>query len=107
MRPVTLQTSGVQDSPVCPMDLYIAPFQATITTVVTGAATYSVQWTLDDVWSPTFNPATAQWNPLVGMNAAVADAQETLISPVTAVRLIQTAGAGSVVARIAQAGNGL
>lgn len=104
MRPVTLQTAGVSESPPCPMDVYISPFQATITTRVTGAATYSVQWTNDDVWAADFSAATAQWNPLVGMNAAIADAQETLISPVTAVRLIQTVGAGSVVARIVQAG---
>jgi hypothetical protein len=39
------------------------------------------------------------------MSAATADASATLISPVTAIRMRQTAGNGSVQLRVVQAGN--
>jgi hypothetical protein len=108
MRPITLNTAdasgGVKNSAVCPMDLYISPFNVTLEAIVTGAVSYDVQYTKDDVYSPTFDATTAQWTSVTGMTAAVASAEATLISPVTAVRLVQNSGAGSVVLRILQAG---
>lgn len=108
MRPITLTTSdasgGEKSTPVCPLDLYISPFNVTLQTIVTGAVTYTTEYTKDDVWATTFNPATAQWTAITGMTASAASAEETLISPVTALRMRQTAGAGSIVLRVLQAG---
>lgn len=109
MRPVNLATSdasgGTQTTSVCPMDIRIAPFQASLSAVVTGAATYTVEYTEDDVWSSSFNPSTATWRPVTGMSAVSATSEATIISPVTGIRMRQTAGAGSVALRIVQAGN--
>ena len=108
MRPVNLSTSdasgGAKSSAVCPMDRLISPFNVTLQTIVVGAVDYDVQYTKDDVFSPTFNPATAQWTTITNMDNAVADQEATLISPVTGVRLVQNGGAGSVTLRILQAG---
>lgn len=108
MRPVTLTTSdasgGEKVSPVCPLDLYISPFNISLFAVITGAATYTVEYTGDDVYASSFNPATANWTGVTGMTAVSASTDATLISPVTAVRLRQTAGAGSVALRVLQAG---
>lgn len=106
MRPITLSTLGVQNTAVAPMDLYLTPFNVSLQAVITGAPTYTVEYTNDDVFSPTFNPATANWTPVAGMTAAVASANATLISPVTAIRMRQTAGAApnAVQLRITQAG---
>lgn len=109
MRPITLTTSdasgGEQSTPVCPLDWRITPFQITLAADVTGTATFTVEYTSDDVFSATFNAATALWFPVTGMSAATADASATLISPVTAIRMRQTAGNGSVRLRVQQAGN--
>ena len=106
MRPVTLTTTGVQASAACPLDIYIAPFQVTLDVILNGAATYTVEYTNDDVFVKGFNPATANWIPHADLTAKAAAAQGTLISPVRAVRLNQTAGAGSAILRVIQAGIG-
>lgn len=108
MRPVTLTTSnasgGTVNSSVCPMNLYAAVFLASLSVIVTGVATYSVQYTLDDVFSSSFNPATANWTDVAGMSGGTTSAEATVDSPVRGIRLSQTAGAGSVSLRIAQSG---
>jgi hypothetical protein len=108
MRPVYLNTSdasgGEQATPVCPPDIYLNPFNISLRADVTGVATYTVEWTNDDVFDPDFDPATAQWTAVVGMTDAVADANATLISPVRGIRMRQTAGAGSVNLAIVQSG---
>jgi hypothetical protein len=108
MRPVNLTTSdasgGVKVSSVCPLDIYLKPFQVTLHSVLTGAATYTAEYTEDDPFLSTFDPATAVWTPVTAMSGASANAEATLISPVRAVRLRQTAGAGSAVLQVIQAG---
>lgn len=108
MRPVLLTTTdasgGATRSATCPMDVRQAPFQVTISAIVTGTANYDVQYTKDDVWSPTFNPLTANWISVTGMAAATASAEATLISPVTAIRVVQNSGNGSMAVRIIQGG---
>lgn len=109
MRPVTLTTGdasgGEQITPVCPLDIRISPFQVTLQANVTGVATFTTEYTNDDVWAVGYNPATGLWFSVTDMIAATADVDATLISPVTAVRMRQTAGAGSVQLRVVQAGN--
>lgn len=107
MRPVTLVvdgTAGPSQSPVCPLDLYLTPFQVTLQTIVQGTVDYTVRYTKDDVWASDFDPNTAQWVTVTGMTDATADDEETLISPVTAVQIILNSGTGSVQLRVIQAG---
>ncbi len=106
MRPGTLTTLGVQNSAVWIPDVYLNPFNISLQAVIANAPTYTVEYTNDDVFAPGFNPATANWTAVVGMAAAVASANATLISPVTGIRLRQTAGAApnGVTLRIVQSG---
>lgn len=108
MRPVTLTTSdasgGVKTSPLCPMDLYLSPFNVTLEAVVIGTVSYDVQYTKDDVYAVGYNSATGQWTSIPGMTSSTSTAESTLISPVTATRLVQNSGTGSVSLRILQAG---
>lgn len=105
MRPVYLRTAGgAASSPVCPMDLYISPFSVTLQAKVQGTVVYDVQYTKDNVWSSSFDPATAQWTTLSGMSSATASAEATLTSPVSAIRLVQNSGSGSVELIVLQAG---
>ena len=103
-RPITATTSGVSVSPVVPLDYYVTPFNVSVNTVVTGSATYSLQFTSDNVFAAGFTPASANWknHPLM-TDATTGDIVE-FTTPVTAVRINQTVGGGSVSARIIQAG---
>lgn len=107
MRPITRTQVNVGDDVAIPLDQYLTPFNVTIQCVISGSPTYTVQYTLDDVFSPTFDPATANWFDLAGITGAVANAVDSLISPVMGIRLRVTnvvAPTDSVQMRVVQAG---
>lgn len=108
MRPVRQSTLGVMNTPIIPLDIYLKPFQVSLRAVITGAPTYTVEYTEDDIWAAGYDPdaGTSTWLPLDGMTAAVANAYTTLTSPVTAVRMRQTVGAApnAVALTVLQAG---
>lgn len=106
MRPVTVQAgASPASSPVIPLDIYLKPFDVTMQCVVTGVITYSVEWTNDDVFSPTFDPATANWfAAAANVTGATTSQVATLQSVVTGLRVRTTAGNGSVAMRVTQAG---
>jgi len=107
MRPISVTQTDVGNSNPVPLDLYLTPFNVTIQCVKSGGPTYTVQYTNDDVFAVGYNPTTGNWFDLAGITNAVADAVDSLISPVTAVRLRVTAvGAptDSVAMRVVQAG---
>lgn len=106
MRPMTLTVTGVANSSVAPMNVNTSPFNVGfgITVNGVGTITYKVQHTFDDVWSPTFNPATANWfdHPTITGLSAAADGNYAF--PVTAIRITGTAGSGTATMRLIQAG---
>lgn len=105
MRPVTLTLTGPGVSAVCPPDIYLNPFNLTLQTLVTGTVSYSVEYTKDDVFSPTFNPATANWIAVTAIPAASTTSKEaTLISPVRGIRINNASGTGTIVLQIVQSG---
>lgn len=74
------------------------PFSVTLLATVTGTLTYTVQFTLDDVFAPNYNPATGVWNTVTGMGAQTTTVAAALSSPVTAVRInVSAYTSGSVV----------
>lgn len=104
MRPVTVSVVGVGNSPVIPLDLYLTPFNVSLQVRdVAGAVDMTVQYTNDDVFAGTFNPATATWFDHADLTNQVGPAVGTIISPVTAVRLVN-AGVGTAELRVVQAG---
>lgn len=109
MRPVYVTTSdasgGTKTSSIIPPDIYLNPFSVSLQTTVTGTATYTVEWTQDDIWAPGYDASAGNWEDVAGMAAATADATATFgPSPVRAFRMRQTAGAGSVKLAVVQAG---
>ena len=95
---VTLTTSnasgGTVVSSVCPMDWRTNPFQVGILCYVSGAATYSIQHSDDNV----------NWSVNANINGATGAADTNYMFPVQYIRLIQTAGSGSVIAYVRQSG---
>ena len=107
MRPVVLTTSGVSVSAVCPLDLHTAPGNTALGVVITAPATYTVQYTYDDVYSPTFNPGAATWFPHATLVALSANGDGNFAFTPRGVRLNQTAGAGSAILTVMQSGLGM
>lgn len=107
MRPVTVSVTGPGVTPPVPLDQYLTPFEVSLAAINPSGATYTVEWTQDNIWDPNFNPATANWtNGPANMVGAVDTEYGTLISPVAAVRLRQTVGAGTTQLIVRQAGAG-
>lgn len=104
MRAIVLTATAVAATPVAAMNLNVSPFNIGFGVVVTGTVTYTVQHTFDDVYAPTFNPATATWfnHPTVAAQTTSQDGNYAF--PVRGVRVNLTAGTGSVVATVLQAG---
>lgn len=102
MRPVRITVTGVADSAPIPLDLYLTPFNVSLAVEVTGDITYSVQWTTDDIYNTAVVPV---WFAAAANLTAATDNQvASLVSPVTAVRLSNSAGTGSAKLTVAQAG---
>jgi hypothetical protein len=104
MRPVRVTTSGISTSEVIPIDQYLNPTNIGLGVDITAPATYTVEHTFDDVFDENFNPATAVWFPHPTLAALSADGDGNYAFPPTGVRLNQTAGAGSAILNLIQAG---
>lgn len=104
MIPARLTTNGISASVPFVCDLFKSPFNIGMGAVVTGSATYTVQHTFDDIFNIT--PASCTWFPhddATFVNATT-NVDGNIAFPCTAIRLNQTAGAGSVVLTVIQAG---
>jgi len=87
-----------------PIDRYLTPTNIGLGVDITGVVTYTVEHTFEDVFDPNFNPATATWFPHPTLAALSADADGNYAYPPVGVRLNQTAGAGSAILTLVQAG---
>jgi hypothetical protein len=106
MQAVRLSVTGVGNSAVFPVDTYVAPTNMGLAVVVSGAITYKVQYTFDNVFAAGYDPTagTSTWfdHPtLVGTTSQ----NSNVAYPVTGIRLITTAGSGTATLTIIQAGN--
>lgn len=110
MRPVRYTLSdasgGVVVGAVVPLDIYLNPFNVSLQVVVDGTATFTVEYTEDDIWADGYDPdaASSKWIPLANMDDEAADANDTLVSAVSGVRMRQLTGDGSVALTVMQSG---
>lgn len=101
MRPVTVaRTSAGVTAPVV-IDQYVNPCNISLAVKIAGGAatgTYTVEHTFDDVFSSTFDPATAVWYPHPTLAALSANGDGAYQAPPAACRLNCSAvGAGATV----------
>lgn len=110
MRPVVYTLSdasgGTLTSNVYPPDNYVSPFNVALNVAVTGNATYTVQYTFNDVFAKGFAAANATWTNHPSMTTQTTSKDSNISYPVTGIRIQQSAGNGSVVFTIIQAGGG-
>jgi hypothetical protein len=101
MRPIVQTLSDASGgtlygNPIA-LDYFANPNETTISVLVTGTATYTVQYTFDLVnQTSDWTPATGNWVNHPTLTAQTATKDANLAYPVTAIRIQQTAGSGSV-----------
>jgi hypothetical protein len=102
---VTAGTNGVGASQAIPLDIYLDPFNVSLFLDVSGTVNTTVQYTGDsDVLT---SPGPFTWFDHADLTGETADAVGTIISTVTAVRLLTNSGTGSVEFTVLQAGAAL
>jgi len=97
MRPSQTTTSGVSTSAAIPVDIYCPSSDKGVFVVVTGTVTYTVQITGDDIFDSNITPTWVSVDATANANliAATTTQQGTIDTPCRAIRVNQTAGAGS------------
>lgn len=107
MRPIRISVNSATVSAVVPLDQYISPANVSIgVTLSVGASlTYKVQYTFDDVFSPTFTPAGATWFDHATLVAKTASSDGNFSFPVVGVRLnVAPYTSGTATLTVLQAG---
>jgi hypothetical protein len=104
MRQIRVSTSGVSISSPVIVDLHGRPeISLQVDVNVPGTATYSVQQTLDNLYDTSITPVWFD-HPDTNLVAQTVDRQGNYAYVPAAIRLNQTAGAGSAVLTVIQAG---
>lgn len=99
MRPKKVTVTGVAASPWIPVDYKQDPMNVGVGCVVSATATYSVEYTLDDVFDTTVTPVAFV---LSSISAATTSKDGVINTPVRAVRLNVSASTGSVYMNVIQ-----
>lgn len=110
MYPITRSTSdasgGAVTTNIVALDTFATQFQTSIGCAVTGTANYTVQYTLDNVLANGYTPSSGTWYDITALAAKSATLSAYVDYPVTAVKMVQNSGNGSVVMTVLQTGAG-
>lgn len=99
---VTVGTTAVGASAAVPLDMYLDPFNTSLFVDVTGTVNVTVQYTGDDNVLTSVGPFT--WFDHSDLTSKSADSVGTIISPVTAVRMVTNSGTGTAELTVLQSG---
>lgn len=110
MYPITRSTSdasgGAVTTNIVALDTFSTQFQTTIGCAVTGTANYTVQYTLDNVLVDGYVPTSGTWYNITDLTTKTGTLSAILDYPVSAVKMVQNSGNGSVVMTVLQTGAG-
>lgn len=106
MRPATYTVTGTGVSAVYAPDHYVSPFNVALSVLVSGTSDYTVQYTFDDVFAQTYNPATGNWVDHPSLTAQTTTKDSNIAYPVRGIRIRANSGAGTATLTIIQAGGG-
>jgi hypothetical protein len=99
-------SAAIKTSNVYPPDNMMTPFNVSIAVLVTGTATYTVQYTFDNVFASGYAPASGNWTDHPTLTTQTTTRDANVAYPVSGLRIRQTAGNGSVRCTFIQAGGG-
>lgn len=94
MRPQVITTNAAGASGVIPTDYITSPFNASISTVVSGTVEYTIQHTFDRIFTAT----ASNWynHDISTMVSATSNQNSNYAFPIRGVRILQHAGTGDV-----------
>jgi hypothetical protein len=105
MKLTTITASGVSRSNVCAVDDFQAPFNIGIgAKLVSGAATFNIEYSFDDPMADGYTAAGATWYVATGFSGVSASTGGAFTIPCKAISINITANTGTVTATIIQAG---
>jgi hypothetical protein len=107
MRPIRKTLNSATSTAPIPLNIHADSFEVSLTVSLPAGSslTYTVEYTVDDVFDNEFNPATATWFPVTGLSAQTISASGNLVFPVTAVRMrVSTFTSGSATLTLIQSG---
>ena len=90
MRPVSLTVNGIGTSAPIVLNYMQTPFNASISVIVTGVATYTVQHTFDDIFASNYVAANGNWwnNDNANLVGATSSQTGNYSAPIRASRLV-------------------
>lgn len=104
MTPVTISKTGVGRSAVWAVDNFMDQFNIGIGATVTGAATYNIEYSMDDPMDAGYVASSAKWFVASGFSSLEVSTGGAFVVPCKAISINITAGSGTVTAQIVQAG---
>ena len=104
MQSITTSVTGVGSSPVEAVSWFTNPFNLGLGAVLSGAATFTVEYSFEDPTNEGYSASTATWFPVTGLSAVSASTAAELTIPCRAVRVTIASGAGTVTLYVQQAG---
>jgi hypothetical protein len=104
MKPITVSQTAAGSTGTIPLNVNVNPFNIGIAVVVSGTVNYTVQYTFDNVWSATYNSATATWFDHASLGAQTTSQTGNFAFPVAGMRLTVNSGSGTATMTVIQAG---
>ena len=103
----TISKTGTGSSTIYAVDYFRCPVNVGIQAVLSGTATYTVEYTLDDITDSSFVASSATWTGATAdLTGASASKNGLLTVPCRGIRLTIASGSGTVTVTLCQAGIG-
>ena len=104
MQYTDIVKTGTGRSNICVVDSFQAPFNIGIAVSLSSTATFTVEYSLNDPNADGYSAASASWYVAPGFTSGSAAVAGALVIPCRAICLNVSANAGTVTAKIVQAG---
>lgn len=99
-----LTKTGTGRSAICVVDDFQTPFNIGVAVALSSTATFTVEYSLDDPNAVGYSAAAASWYVAPGFTSGSAAIAGAITIPCRAICLNVSANAGTVTAKIVQAG---
>jgi hypothetical protein len=103
----TISKTGTGSSTIYAVDYFRCPVNVGIQAVLSGTATYTVEYTLDDITDSSFVASSATWTGAAADLTGASTSKNGLLTvPCRGIRLTIASGSGTVTVTLCQAGIG-
>lgn len=104
MTAISYKVTGIGVSPVYACDNFQAPFNIGIGCTISATATYSVEYTFDDILADGYVASSGTWFTASDFSSVTTSKAASFTIPCRGIRLNVSASTGSVTMQVQQAG---